>query len=638
MGPTTTAIPISLIVAASALLLPLLAFAAIMVGTRDRHRLSAYISIGVAGYALLAAIWMLAHHWRMSAPLVYQTTWLTAGRMQIPIGILLDPLSLMMFTVVAAISFLVQVYSLGYMAGDPGFGRYYGCMSLFSWAMLTLTLSSSLLQLYIFWELVGLASYLLIGFWFEKFSASEAGKKAFVMTRTGDVAFLLGLVVLWLQLGSLDITALNDPAWVGARLSPGLTTLGGLLIFGGIIGKSAQFPLLTWLPDAMEGPTPVSALLHSATMVAAGVYLFARLFGFFSLSPAVMAVCLAIGTISMLMASTMAMVARDIKQVWDFLTISQLGYMLMGLGAGTLFAGVFHLVTHAGFKALLFLCAGVLIHHFDTNDMFVIGRQGGRGLKAVMACLVVGACALSGLPPLSGFFSKELILGGLLDAGHPIAFLAGMIGAFLTTYYSFRLIFIILFPRKDDDATDAAHPAPNHGEAHDAFGERAMVGVLVCLAAVTLVLGFGESGLHEFLARVLPMGSVPHGHHGWLPVAALILATAAIVQAWWEFGRKKASQVGWVERIPRLAALFGERWYLDRFYRQFLDRFIYGTVSRLFTANDRRVIDGALDGLGLSTIRLGRIMESLHQTMIQYRLMVMIATVVGLVLFIGWGG
>ena len=637
MGPTS-ADSITLTVAASALVLPLIAFAVIMVGTRARHRLSAMISMAATGYALLAAVWMLATHWQMTRPLLYQTTWLSAGDIAIPIGILLDPLSLTMFAVVAAISFLVQVYSLGYMAGDPGFGRYYGCMSLFAWAMLTLTVSSSLLQLYIFWELVGLASYLLIGFWFEKFSASEAGKKAFVMTRTGDVAFLLGLVVIWLQLGNLDISLLNDPAWVGARLSPGMITLGGLLILGGIIGKSAQFPLLTWLPDAMEGPTPVSALLHSATMVAAGVYLFARLFGFFSLSPAVMTVCLAIGTISMLMASSMAMVARDIKQVWAFSTISQLGYMLMALGAGSLFAGVFHLVTHAGFKALLFLCAGVLIHHFDTNDMFAIGQKGGRSLKAVMACLIVGACALSGLPPFSGFFSKELILGGLLDAGHPIAFLAGLVGAFFTTYYTFRLIFVILFPQTVEGEDDTAGHAADHGDAHDPAGERAMVGVLVCLATVTVVLGFGEKGLHAFLARALPMGGVPHGHHAWLPVAALTLALVAVIQAWIEFGRKRSSQVGWVERIPRLAALFGERWYLDRFYRQFLDRFIYGTVSRLFTANDRRVIDGALDGLGLSTIRLGRIMETLHRTMIQYRLMVMMATVVGLVLFIGWGG
>ena len=232
---------LSLYIAAAALLMPLLAFGTIMLGTRSRPRLSATISIGAVAVALSAAVFLL-----VQAPLVFQGTWLVSGKMSVPLGILLDPTSLLMLTVVAGISFLVQIYSLGYMAGDPGFSRYYGCMSLFAWAMLTLTISSSLLQIFIFWELVGLASYLLIGFWFEKFSASEAGKKAFVMTRFGDVAFLLGLVLLWLQLGDLDIQHLNDPEKVLGVVSPRMLTLTALLIFGGIVGKSAQFPLLTW--------------------------------------------------------------------------------------------------------------------------------------------------------------------------------------------------------------------------------------------------------------------------------------------------------------------------------------------------------------------------------------------------------
>jgi NADH-quinone oxidoreductase subunit L len=629
---TLTSYPPSLIAAAAALVMPLLAFGVIIVGTRSRHGLSAVLSISASGFSTVMAISLLVKHWHMTAPLTYQTTWMASGIMAIPIGIQLDPLSLLMFTVVAVICLLVQLYSLGYMAGDPGFGRYYGFMSLFAWAMLTLTLSSSLLQLYIFWELVGLASYLLIGFWFEKFSASEAGKKAFVMTRTGDVAFLLGIVLLWLQLGTLDIPLLNHPEMVSRQLSPGMITLTALLIFGGIAGKSAQFPLLTWLPDAMEGPTPVSALLHSATMVAAGVYLFARLFGFFSLSPTAMGVCLAIGTISMLIASTMAMVARDIKQVWAYSTISQLGFMLMGLGAGSLFAGVFHLTTHAGFKALLFLCAGVFIHHHGTNDMFEIGRQGGRKRKTAVAGLLVGAGALSGLPPLAGFFSKELILGHLLDSGHWLAFLAAVVGAFLTTYYSFRLIFIILFPKGEQIPVSN----PHHSEPHPARGERAMAFVLWGLIGVTLVLGFFQNPLQAFVTRFVS-GADHATHHLWLAVAACILATAAIVQAWFEFGHKKARQIGWVERIPFLTDLFGQRWYLDRLYRYLLDTVIYRGVSKLFTANDRHVIDGAVDGLGRSTIDLGRLVSRLHTTMIQYRLMVMFAVVILLIHYIGWG-
>jgi NADH-quinone oxidoreductase subunit L len=278
------------------------------------------------------------------------------------------------------ISFLVQIYSLGYMAGDPGFARYYAFQSLFACVMMALSLSSSLLQLYVFWELVGLSSYLLIGFWYEKFSATQAGKKAFVMTRLGDIAFFIGLLLVLINFGNLNILDMNS-ADVTVRMSPTLITLCALLIFGGIVGKSAQFPLLTWLPDAMEGPTPVSALLHSATMVAAGVFLFARLFPFFSHSAMAMTLFLAIGAITMLMSSTMALVDRDIKKVWAYSTISQLGFMIMGLAAGGYFAGVFHLTTHAGFKALLFLCSGVWIHQYETNDMFEIGRQGAVVIK-----------------------------------------------------------------------------------------------------------------------------------------------------------------------------------------------------------------------------------------------------------------
>jgi NADH-quinone oxidoreductase subunit L len=632
--PSPLTSTVSLWAAAAALLMPLLAFGAIMVGTRSRPRLSAGLSIGAVAVSLAMALFLLVRHWGMAEPFAYQTTWLVTGRMHVPLGILLDPTSLLMLAVVAAISFLVQIYSLGYMAGDPGFARYYGCMSLFAWAMLTLTISSSLLQIYIFWELVGLASYLLIGFWFEKFSASEAGKKAFVMTRFGDVAFLLGLVLLWLQLGDLDILHLNDPAVVTARLSTGMVTLTALLIFAGIVGKSAQFPLLTWLPDAMEGPTPVSALLHSATMVAAGVYLFSRLFGFFSLSPTMMTVCLAIGTLSLVMSSTMAMVARDIKQVWAYSTISQLGFMLMGLGAGSLTAGFFHLMTHAGFKALLFLCSGVFIHHYGTNDMFEISRKGGRRLKSAMICMVVGAAALSGLPPLSGFFSKELILGRLADLDNPVWFLAGMAGVFLTGYYAFRLIFIILFPR------DAAHAPETHDPgAHDAAGARAMTVVLWILAGVTGVLGFGEGAIHGFQETALgARSSLAVGHHEWLPPAAGLLAAAAILLAWLEFGRRGASRVGFVERMPALADFFGRRWYLDRLYRFLLDTVVYQGIARLFTWNDRRVIDGALDGLAGTTIGFGGLIARLHAGLIQYRLMVMFAVVAALLLYFGLSG
>jgi NADH-quinone oxidoreductase subunit L len=472
--------------------------------------------------------------------------------------------------------------------------------------------------------LVGLASYLLIGFWYEKFSASEAGKKAFVMTRFGDVAFFLGVLLVLTQLGALDIREMNGPA--AARLAPGTVTLAALLIFGGIVGKSAQFPLLTWLPDAMEGPTPVSALLHSATMVAAGVFLLARLFPFFSLSPTAMAVCLAIGTISMLLASTMAMVSRDIKQVWAYSTVSQLGLMIMGLAAGDYVAGVFHLTTHAGFKALLFLCSGVFIHAFHTNDMFAIGAGGGRKLRVPTACIVIAAAALSGLPPFSGFASKELVLGALAGLDNPLWVAAGLLGAFLTTYYTFRAVFAILRPKPEDHAS--AHGA-DHGHGGGA-GYAWMAVPLVVLAAATALLGFTE---HAF-ARFLLGGPAPAGaHHGWLPFTAIGLSLAAVALAWAEFGRHCAARVGFVERVPALGELFAQRWYIDRAYRWLLDHVLYGIFSRFCARNDQKVIDGAVDGLAVAAGAAGGRMSRLHGAMLQSRLTAIFAAIVFLAFY-----
>ena len=601
-------------------MLPFVAFVLIMVLTRKHQRLSAGLSIAAVSVSLISAVFLLSRHWHLESPLQFTGRWLISGDIVIPFGFLLDQTSLLMLCVVAVISFLVQIYSLGYMAGDPGFSRYYACMSLFAWAMMSMTLSPTMLQLYIFWELVGLASYLLIGFWYEKFSATEAGKKAFVMTRFGDVAFFLGLLLVLVHLGNLDVLVMNGPQ-VTARMSPTYITVAALLIFGGIVGKSAQFPLLTWLPDAMEGPTPVSALLHSATMVAAGVYLFGRLFPFFSLSATAMVIFLIIGTISMLLASTMAMVTRDIKQVWAYSTISQLGFMIMGLAAGSYFAGMFHLTTHAAFKALLFLCAGVFIHSFESNDMFDIGRQGGRRLKIPTVCTVIAAAALAGLPPLSGFFSKEVILGALADLDNPLWLAAGLLGAFLTAYYTFRLIFIILFPKLDETRSHSSHD-------HDHDGYWIMGWPLIILAAATLLLGFCQGLLENFFKGqpAIPMKEI--AHHGWLPFVAIGSALIGVGLAWLEFGRKGADQVGFIERIAPLNDLFDQRWYIDRFYRRFLDIFIYGTISKLFTRNDQQVIDGGIDGMGKATVETGRFVSWLHLGMVQYRLLTIFVVLV----------
>jgi len=610
-----------------AMLAPFLAFVLILIATRHRPRISAALSIGAVSVSLGSAVYLLGRHWRLESPVQYTVEWLSSGNIAIPFGLLLDPLSLLMLTVVTAICFLVQVYSLGYMAGDPGFSRYFSFMSMFAWAMISLTLSPSLLQLYVFWELVGLCSYLLIGFWYEKFSASTAGKKAFVMTRLGDVAFFLGILLVLLYLGDLDIMELNSPL-VKTLVSPAVITAASLLIFGGIVGKSAQFPLLTWLPDAMEGPTPVSALLHSATMVAAGVYLFARIFPFFSQSPTAMAVFLAIGAISMLLAATMALVSRDIKRVWAYSTISQLGYMIMALAAGQFFAGVFHLTTHAGFKALLFLCSGVFIHFYKTNDMYSIGDLGGRRLKIPMACMLIAAAALSGLPPLSGFFSKELIISGLAELSNPLWLIVGLAGVFLTAYYTFRLVFIILFPREPGPRSAETHP-PEHAGAY-----RAMAWPLIILAAITLLLGFAQGMLEAFLAPHAGSASpLPEHHSAWPLYLSLLLAAGGVVLAWFEFGRPGADRIGFAERIPAVSALFAERWYIDRFYRWLLDKVILQGFSAHCATCDNRVIDGAIHRLARVTVDSGGLVSRLHAGAIQYKLMVVFAVIVLLALY-----
>jgi NADH-quinone oxidoreductase subunit L len=392
-------------------------------------------------------------------------------------------------------------------------------------------------------------------------------------------------------------------------------TLAALLIFGGIVGKSAQFPLMTWLPDAMEGPTPVSALLHSATMVAAGVYLFVRLFPFLSRSADAMTAFLAIGSVSMLLASTMAMVSRDIKRVWAYSTISQLGFMIMGLAAGSFFAGSFHLTTHAGFKALLFLCSGVWVHLYETNDVYEISRRGGRRLKTPMVCLIIAAAALSGLPPLSGFFSKEVILAALAGMESPFWLAAGLLGVFLTAYYSFRVIFIILFPRQED-----------RKEPHDHGGDAlywAMGVPLLVLAGATLVVGFLETPLRDFLSG----SPVSHrdGNHAWLPYISAGLAALGVGVAWFEFGRRPAPQVGFVERIPPLRELFTQRWYLDHVYRAFVDIVIDAVFSKGCTKNEERVINDGIDGLSHFTLDSGQLLSFLQSGKLRYNLIVMFA-------------
>ncbi len=423
-------------------------------------RFSAWVSVAaILTSAFCSGVLLFGRVLDPSAPAVVDTiAWVNAGPLHLQMGVLVDNLAAVMLFVVTFIASLIQIYSTVYMEHElaTDFARFFAYMSIFAASMLLLVLAPNFSQLYVGWELVGLCSYLLIGFWWFKKSAADANKKAFIVNRVGDAGMLLGILLLFNQTGALNFTGDHNAlqaVWDGVHLTHAITpliaTIMAVLIFCGAIGKSAQFPLHIWLPDAMEGPTPVSALIHAATMVAAGVYLVARAFPIFMITQTSMMWVAGIGAFTSFMAATMGIAANDIKRVLAYSTCSQLGYMMLALGVGGLTAGTFHLVTHAFFKAMLFLCAGSVIHAMHTNDMWQMGGLG-KYMKVTGATFLVGCLAISGIPPFSGFFSKDAIVEAAMDAHfdgpfggvfHAFLTLAAVGVAVMTAYYMFRMYF-----------------------------------------------------------------------------------------------------------------------------------------------------------------------------------------------------
>ncbi len=606
---------------------PLAACAVILVGLRARPRAAAATAIAALTASLAATAYLV---WRIAVPnLSYlaQATWLPVqGGPGLAFGVFFDPLATTMACVVAAVTLAVMVYSLGYMHGDPGFARYFGFLALFGWAMLGLVLASNLLQLLAFWELVGLSSFLLIGFWFERPAPAAAARKAFIMTRVGDVGFLLGVLLLIRALGIATIPDVITAATT--TLEPRFVQLVAVLLLMGVIGKSAQGPLFTWLPDAMEGPTPVSALLHSATMVAAGVFLVARLHGFFAAAPAVMHGLLWLALVTALASATMAMVAGDIKRVLAYSTISQLGYMLMALAAGSVAAGFFHLTTHAGFKALLFLASGIFIHHAHSNEMKEIAEHDPMSQRAGVIGLVAGSAALAGVIPFAGYFSKEAVLGALGQHAGRVVLALAYFGAGLTAYYTFRMVFLTLRGPADNrtgghaDAVGAVHVVHKY-----TLGHRAMAVPVLVLSALTLVLGY----LGGWFAVRLSPGTAHEGPFAFGAglLVALALVAAGIALAWFEFGARGARREGFAERVPALKSFFGENWYVDRLYDATVVRWTVA-LSRAARWNDHTVLDGASDGVAQGAVWGGRILSLAQSGFVQAYVAVGISVVAAL--------
>jgi NADH-quinone oxidoreductase subunit L len=603
-----------------------------LLGKRFPKALVNAIALGSTGAAFAMAVWVAAQFAGLSPDQIPHieryAIWLSAGAFSVEYGIYLDQLSLVMLLVVTGVGFLIHVYSLGYMAHEGGYYRYFAYLNIFMFFMLTLVLANNYLLMFVGWEGVGLASYLLIGFWFLKQSAANAGKKAFITNRVGDFGFLIALFLLIKHFGTLQY----DSLWKLVGQYPvesagaGLLTAIGLLMLVGATGKSAQIPLYVWLPDAMEGPTPVSALIHAATMVTAGVYMVARSNPIFNRAPDARLAVAVIGTLTAIFAASIGIVQTDIKKVLAYSTVSQLGYMFMGCGVAAYGAGVFHLMTHAFFKALLFLSAGSVIHGLGgEQDMRHMG-----GLRKYLPwtfwCMTIATFTIAGFPPLAAFFSKDEILWKTWSSGHHILWLIGFIAAAMTSFYMFRLWFLTFFGEYRGVTSDDAHGHDSHGEhGHGSPHESPMVMVipLVLLAVLSFVGGWvgvpkamgGSNHFEHFLDPVFQSSAeaLPAGENGTVPAegtaghedssaelmfSALSVGAAAIgfFGAWFLYYKRTDLPARLAESAGGFYRLVLDKYRIDELYGAVIIQPLIALSTNVFWKGiDRDIIDRGVD-------------------------------------------
>ncbi len=564
-------------------------------------------------------------------------SWIVAGDFKIEARILLDQLSILMALVVTGVSSVIHIYSAGYMKGEEYHNRYFTWLNLFVFMMLVLVLGDSFLTMYIGWEGVGLCSYLLIGYWFERESAADAAKKAFIVNRVGDFGFALGIMLIFATFGSL---AFEDVFPAATTILPGTATAIALLLFLGATGKSAQIPLYVWLPDAMEGPTPVSALIHAATMVTAGVYMVARCYALFEASPSALNWVIWIGVLTATFAATMAMVEKDFKRILAYSTISQLGYMFLGVGVGAYAAGLFHLTTHAFFKALLFLCAGSVMHALAGElDIFKMGGLR-KKLPWTFGTFLVGVLALSGVPLLSGFFSKDEILFNAYRSGAVIPWLLGVITAGLTAFYAFRLLFVAFYgkSRVDKKIEKQAHESPP-----------VMVVPLVILAVLAAVggyvglpafLGVGnaiDDFLHPVFAGtvVTPPEAEGASPEGLLIVVSILAVAAGFAAAYWIYVRRWGLAAQLTKGAQWLYDLVYNKYHVDQAYTEFIVKPLRMGGDLLADTVDVRGIDGAVNGLARVVDLVGEGVRRLQTGFVRnYAVALLIGVVVVVLYFV----
>ena len=588
-----------------------------IMGKRMSRGAIAGIACGTVALAFLVsagAFWQMWNTSEDALPIVTEYfTWIQAGSFEAGVGFQLDQLSGLMILIVTGVGFLIHVYSAGYMQHEAGVYRYFAYLNLFMFSMLTLVLANNYLLMFVGWEGVGLCSYLLIGFWFHKRSATDAGKKAFIVNRVGDFGFLLAVLLVFWTFGSVDFESVfrmagNVP--VEALGTVGAVTAICLLMLVGATGKSAQIPLYVWLPDAMEGPTPVSALIHAATMVTAGVYMVARSSALFRLAPTAMATVALIGILTALFAASSALVQNDIKRVLAYSTISQLGYMFLACGVGAYAAAVFHLMTHAFFKALLFLGAGSVIH--GMGGIQDLSKMGGLREKMpwTFRTFLVGGLALAGIPGLAGFFSKDAILWAAWSSDHygPILWGLGILTAGATSFYTFRLIFLVFFgkARYTNDDVDHVHESPS-----------SMVVPLVVLAVFAIVAGYvgvpallgGGNQIEHFLEPVFG-GAVMDAHEASYRTEAVVMGVSVAVGlvglllAYLFYAGEKPLPDRLATGAPGVHRLLERKYYVDEIYDAVLVwPIVRASREYLWSLVDIRVIDGGVDGMG-RTVRV----------------------------------
>jgi NADH-quinone oxidoreductase subunit L len=610
-------------------LLPLFSF--IIIGLflrpflKNQPRTAGYITIAALLGSLGLSVWALTEVMSTGQPLpVPDVTWAVVDGLTIHLGLMVDQLTVVMLIVVTVVSLMVQIYSQGYMKGDAGYHRYYAFMSLFTASMLGLVLADNLLFVYVFWEMVGLCSYLLIGFWFHRPAAANAAKKAFIVTRIGDFGFLAAILLIFFNTGTLDIGQLHSMAATGVLAGTTLTW-AAIGIFAGAVGKSAQFPLHTWLPDAMEGPTPVSALIHAATMVAAGVFLVARTFPLFENSPEAITTVAVVGGFTAIFAATMGLVMNDIKRVLAYSTISQLGYMMLGLGVGGVVIGIFHLFNHAFFKALLFLGAGSVNHATGTFDMRKMG-----GLRKIMpwtyATFLIASLSIAGIWPLAGFWSKDEILASALE-NQPVLFVLAMITVFMTAFYMFRVVFMTFGGKYRGGGEEA------HGKPHESPPVMVMPMVVLAILAVVSGLWNVTGNFSAFMGHGETQGFA-EGFFGILthslPWISLILAGLGILLAYAIYSAKWLS----AERIGKMFQpfynLFSHKYWLDELYEKvFVGKVLVGGFFAGLQGFDNYGVDGAVNGVASGAVATGKALRKAHSGQLQlYGLFIGIGIVV----------